>query len=189
VALSNETAATATIGTTASATGIGGASSYTLKDLWSKAVRTTTGAISASVPSHATVLYRVSRAGASTRYEAESASVSAGGTIDANHAGFSGTGFANGANAVGSSVEWQVTGPASALTFGYANGTAAARPVDISVDGAVVAAGVPFPATGAWTTWSTVVRSVALPAGSHAVRVTATTADGPANLDYLDVSP
>ncbi|MGW3998303.1 carbohydrate-binding protein [Amycolatopsis sp. NPDC004772] len=190
VALSNETGATATISTTASATGIGSASSYTLKDLWSKAVRSTSGAISASVPSHATVLYRVSRAsGSSTRYEAESAVLSTGGTVDSNHAGFSGTGFANGANAVGSYVEWQVTGPASTLTFGYANGTTAARPVDISVDGTVVAAGVPFPTTGAWTTWSTVGKALSLPAGAHTVRLTATTADGPANLDYLDVSP
>ncbi len=189
VALSNETAATATIGTTASATGIGSASSYALKDLWSKAIRTTSGTISASVPSHATVLYRVSRAGGATRYEAESATLSAGGTIDANHAGFSGTGFANGANAVGSYVEWPVTGPVSALAFGYANGTTAARPVDLSVDGTVVAAGVPFPGTGAWTTWRTVTRALSLPAGPHTIRLTATTADGPANLDYLDVSP
>lgn len=188
VALSNETSATATISTSASATGIGSASSYSLKDLWSKAVRTTSGSISASVPAHATVLYRVSRAGGSTRYEAESATLSVGGTVDSNHAGFSGTGFANGANAVGSYVEWQVTGPASALTFGYANGTAAARPVDITVDGTVVATAVPFPATGAWTTWSTVTRPVALGAGPHTVRLTATAADGPANLDYLDLA-
>ncbi|GAB3159334.1 carbohydrate-binding protein [Amycolatopsis stemonae] len=187
VALSNETAATATISTTAAATGIGAASSYTLKDLWSKASRVSTGAISASVPAHATVLYRVSRAGGA-RYEAESAVLSAGGTVDSNHAGFSGTGFANGANAVGSYVEWQVTGPASALTFGYANGTAPARPVDIAVDGTVIATAVPFPPTGAWTTWSTVTRPYALGAGQHTVRLTATTADGPANLDYLDTS-
>jgi alpha-galactosidase len=187
VALSNETASTATISTTASATGIGAAPSYTLKDLWSKGSRTTTGTISASVPSHATVLYRVS-SGGGTRFEAESATLSAGGTIDANHAGYSGTGFANGANAVGSYVEWQVTGPATAVTFGYANGTAAARPVDVSVDGTVVAAGVPFPPTGAWTTWSTVTRVVSLAAGTHTIRVTATSADGPANLDYLDSS-
>ncbi|HEY3472906.1 MAG TPA: carbohydrate-binding protein [Amycolatopsis sp.] len=187
VALSNETTTTATITTTAAATGIGAAPSYTLKDLWSKAIRTTSGTISASVPEHATVLYRVSSGG--VRYEAESASLSAGGTVDSNHAGFSGTGFANGANAVGSYVEWRVTGPASALTFGYANGTSAARPVDVAIDGAVVATGVAFPPTGAWTTWSTVPKPLSLTAGPHTVRLRATTADGPANLDYLDVSP
>jgi len=61
--------------------------------------------------------------------------------------------------------------------------------VDIAVDGTAVTTGVPFPPTVAWTTWSTVSRSLALTAGRHTVRVTATTADGPANLDYLEVSP
>jgi alpha-galactosidase len=65
VALLNETGATATVSTTASAIGMPGGSSYTLKDLWSKATRTTSGAISASVPSHGTVVYRVTRTGAS----------------------------------------------------------------------------------------------------------------------------
>jgi alpha-galactosidase len=60
VALFNETGATATISTTAAKVGLRAASSYTLKDLWSKASRTTAGTISASVPSHGTVLYRVS---------------------------------------------------------------------------------------------------------------------------------
>ena len=62
VALFNESAATATISTTASEVGLSG-SSFTLKDLWSKATRTTTGVISASVPSHGTVIYRVSSGG------------------------------------------------------------------------------------------------------------------------------
>jgi alpha-galactosidase len=72
VALLNENSSTATVSTTASAVGLSGSSSYTLKDLWSKASRTTSGAISASVPSHGTVVYRVSRGGtAVSSYEAE----------------------------------------------------------------------------------------------------------------------
>jgi alpha-galactosidase len=63
VALFNETGSTATISTTASAAGLGNATSYQLKNLWTKAVTTSTGAVSASVPAHATVVYRVSRAG------------------------------------------------------------------------------------------------------------------------------
>jgi alpha-galactosidase len=65
VALLNETGSTATVSTTASAIGMPGGSSYTLKDLWSKATRTTSGSISASVPSHGTIVYRVTRSGAS----------------------------------------------------------------------------------------------------------------------------
>ncbi|HVQ90036.1 MAG TPA: NPCBM/NEW2 domain-containing protein [Mycobacteriales bacterium] len=63
VALVNETGATATVSTTAAAAGIGGASSYTLRDLWAGTSRSTTGAISASVPAHGTVLYRVTPVG------------------------------------------------------------------------------------------------------------------------------
>jgi alpha-galactosidase len=59
VALFNESGSTATISTTAAAIGIAGASSYRLTDLWSKKVTTTTSKISASVPSHGTVLFRV----------------------------------------------------------------------------------------------------------------------------------
>ena len=42
-----------------SAIGKSGASSYTLTDLWTGAVRTTSSAISASAPGHGVVMYRV----------------------------------------------------------------------------------------------------------------------------------
>jgi alpha-galactosidase len=60
VLLLNETGATATVSTTAAKAGLPGAASYSLLDLWSKATRTTSGAISAPVPSHGVVMYRVS---------------------------------------------------------------------------------------------------------------------------------
>jgi alpha-galactosidase len=59
VALFNENSSAATITTSASAIGKTGASSYTLTDLWSGATSTTSGTISASVPAHGTVMYRV----------------------------------------------------------------------------------------------------------------------------------
>ncbi|SDH86323.1 alpha-galactosidase [Actinokineospora alba] len=63
VALFNRGTATATITTSAAEIGLGGSSSYRLRDLWSKAESTTAGTISASVPSHGTVVYRVWRQG------------------------------------------------------------------------------------------------------------------------------
>ncbi|GAA0531359.1 hypothetical protein GCM10010172_10090 [Paractinoplanes ferrugineus] len=65
VALFNQSGSTTTISTSASAIGLTG-SSFTLRDVWSNATSTTTGAISASVPSHGTVVYRVSRTGTPT---------------------------------------------------------------------------------------------------------------------------
>nr|WP_233289307.1 NPCBM/NEW2 domain-containing protein [Kitasatospora sp. MBT63] len=59
VTLTNEGSYTATVATTVQAVGIGGATSYAVKDLWSKQSSSTTGAISASVPPHGTVMLRV----------------------------------------------------------------------------------------------------------------------------------
>jgi alpha-galactosidase len=59
VALFNQGTATTTVSTTAAAVGKNG-TSFTLREAWSGATTTSTGAISASVPGHGTVVYRVS---------------------------------------------------------------------------------------------------------------------------------
>ncbi|MFB9681097.1 glycoside hydrolase family 27 protein [Streptosporangium vulgare] len=59
VALFNQGGSTTTISTTASAIGLSG-NSFGLREAWSNAVTSTTGNISASVPAHGTVVYRVS---------------------------------------------------------------------------------------------------------------------------------
>lgn len=59
VALFNQGGSTTTISTTASAIGLSG-SSFNLREAWTNAVTSTTGAISASVPAHGTVVFRVS---------------------------------------------------------------------------------------------------------------------------------
>jgi alpha-galactosidase len=190
VALSNETTSTATIGTTAAAIGLGGSPSYSLRDLWSKATSTTSGSISASVPAHGTVMFRISRAGTTTRFEAEDAASSTGTTIDTNWSGYSGSGFANTANAAGSFVQFTVNaataGPAT-LTLDYANGTTADRPATVTVNGGQASTPA-FPATGAWSLWKQQAVNVNLNAGANTIRVQATSSGGVANLDYLDVN-
>jgi alpha-galactosidase len=59
VALFNQGSATTTVSTTAAAVGKSG-SSFTLLDAWTNAASTTSGPISASVPAHGTVVYRLS---------------------------------------------------------------------------------------------------------------------------------
>ncbi|WBC16576.1 RICIN domain-containing protein [Micromonospora sp. WMMA1998] len=59
VALFNQGSSTTTVSTTAAAVGKNG-SSFTLRDAWTDATTSTSGAISASVPAHGTVVYRVS---------------------------------------------------------------------------------------------------------------------------------
>ncbi|WP_333770460.1 glycoside hydrolase family 27 protein [Streptomyces sp. IBSBF 2435] len=60
VTLTNENGSAATVSTSAAAVGMASASSYRLANLWTKALSSTGGSISASVPAHGTVMYRVS---------------------------------------------------------------------------------------------------------------------------------
>ncbi|QHA07793.1 carbohydrate-binding protein [Streptomyces broussonetiae] len=127
---------------------------------------------------------------AATDYQAEDATISQG-TVAGNHTGYTGTGFVDYTNVKGSYVEFRVsaaaTGPAS-VTLRYANGTAADRPMDLSVNGTVVAPAVSFPATADWNTWAAKAVNVTLKAGTNTIRATATTANGGPNLDRISLA-
>ncbi|WP_433893191.1 glycoside hydrolase family 75 protein [Streptomyces sp. CA-111067] len=125
-----------------------------------------------------------------TLFEAETGSMSSGGTFDSNHLGYTGTAFANPANATGSYLNIPVTASAAGtktLTFRYSDGTDAARPAKITVNGTSRGT-LNFPTTADWDTWSTVSISVPLNAGANTIRVTGNTSDGPANIDSVTVS-
>jgi Domain of Unknown Function (DUF1080)/Carbohydrate binding module (family 6)/Carbohydrate binding module (family 35) len=126
---------------------------------------------------------------APTRYEAEDATISQG-VVESNHLNYSGTGFVNNDNVVGSYTQWTMNAPnagSATLTIRYANGTTTARSADIAVNGAVVAAAVSFGSTTNWDTWASKTITVQVTAGTNTVRVTGTSSAGPPNLDYLDV--
>ncbi|MFJ6793711.1 glycoside hydrolase family 27 protein [Streptomyces sp. NPDC091268] len=79
VALFNQGDTATTISTTAAAIGLSG-SSFSLRDAWTNALTSTTGAISASVPPHGTAVFRVS--GAATRPGAQIRGVGSGRCLD-----------------------------------------------------------------------------------------------------------
>ena len=139
----------------------------------------------------AVVLSTVDASAATNRYEAESPPAVCGGAVASNHSGYSGSGFCDTTNALGSAVQFTVStpGPVTAvLSIRYANGGSTGRPADVSVNGTVAQGGLPFELTGAWTTWATKTLTVRLAAGSNTVRLAATSSDGLANIDYLDVT-
>jgi unsaturated rhamnogalacturonyl hydrolase len=148
-----------------------------------------TGALLA-VAALATSLVTVGVAAAApTRYEAEAATISQG-AVNSDHSGFTGTGFVNYDNVVGSSVEFAVTvsgARTTSLSFRFANGTGTDRPMDITVNGTLVAAARSFPGTGSWTTWQTSTLNAPLLDGVNMIKATATTANGGPNLDSLTV--
>jgi alpha-L-fucosidase len=125
------------------------------------------------------------------RLEAEDGSYSAGSTVDTNHLNYSGTGFVNTANAAGAYQQWTVNAASAGSTsvsVRYSNGTTTDRPADVTVNGTTVSAARSFPGTGSWDTWADSTLTVPLNAGANTIRVAATTANGDANLDYLEVA-
>jgi uncharacterized delta-60 repeat protein len=118
--------------------------------------------------------------------QAESAAVS-GAVVSRSKSGYTGTGYADYQNASGDFVEFTYDAPAARdymLEFRYANGGTVDRPLELSVNGAVVVPGLWFGPTGSWTTWGTSSARATLAAGPNRVRVTATGRSGP-NLDSL----
>jgi hypothetical protein len=69
----------------------------------------------------------------------------------------------------------------------YSDGTTAARPATISVNGTSRGT-LNFPITANWDTWATASISVPLTAGTNTIRVTGTTAGGAANIDSVTIS-
>jgi pectate lyase len=126
---------------------------------------------------------------APTRYEAESSPAVCTGTIDADWAGYSGSGFCNGTNATSGFAQFTVNASAAGTaTLGvrFANGTTTARPANLVVNGAGVQT-PSFEGTGAWSTWVTRTLTVSVNAGSNTIRLNPTTSAGLPNIDYLDV--
>ncbi|MET1073387.1 MAG: carbohydrate-binding domain-containing protein, partial [Umezawaea sp.] len=120
-------------------------------------------------------------------YQAEDGAVVQG-VIESNHAGFTGTGFVNYDNAVGSSVEWTVNAAAAGpvdVVVRFANGTTADRPMTFGVNGTAGPTGVSFTGTGAWTTWQTATVRLTLAAGVNRIKAVATTANGGPNVDKI----
>ena len=138
----------------------------------------------------ATALTALPARAATVRYEAENATIVQG-VVEANHTGFSGTGFVNGENVVGPYTEWTVNAPAAGtatLAIRYSNGTTSARTANVSVNGTVVSANRSFGTTANWNTWATSTLTATLNAGDNKIRVTSANAGGNPNLDYLEAT-
>lgn len=113
------------------------------------------------------------------------------GTIDSNNAGFQGAGFANANNAVGAGIEWSVNTSSGnyTLRWRYSNGGTTSRNAKVIVDGVTVATAA-FNVTTNWTTWaenSSSLVTIPLSAGTHNIRLEATTSSGLANIDKIEI--
>jgi hypothetical protein len=106
------------------------------------------------------------------------------------HTGFTGEGFVDTDNKVGSHVEMAFDVPAAGsylLEARYAHGKDDTRPAEVRVNGVIVEPAFAFPPTGFWTHWTylSLPRPVELKQGRNVVRFTATGPEGLANLDHI----
>lgn len=109
--------------------------------------------------------------------------------IDTKHVGFTGTGFTDYApNQPGGYLEWEVEIPYETtytLSFRFANGGTASRPLEVSVNGQVVNEKMEFEGTGGWTTWLENGTNVVLKQGKNTIRALSVGADGGPNIDSM----
>ncbi len=126
----------------------------------------------------------------SVEIQAESANWSSG-TVDRNHAGYTGTGFVNTANATGEWLSFVASVPAAGeynLLVRYANGASAERSMSAEVNGLQQISSVAFPVTGSWSNWGEQSLTVLLAQGENTIRLVSLVYSGAANIDKYVVS-
>lgn len=125
-------------------------------------------------------------------YEAEDA-LRSGPAANAVNAGYTGSGYAdfNTSPTSGESVQWAVNvshAGAHSIAFRHANGSTGDRPLQIKVNGAIVASSFSFLPTGAWTTYGmTQSLAISLNKGANTITATSIGASG-ANVDHLQLT-
>ena len=110
------------------------------------------------------------------------------GTIDTNHLDYTGSGFINGDNQVGSTINWTVnfvdTGKYK-IVFRYSATTT--RPANVIINGENIGT-VPFPATATFDVWDfSSVSYTATKADTMPLSLVATGSSGLPNIDYMKI--
>ncbi|MFT3870958.1 MAG: rhamnogalacturonan lyase [Nibricoccus sp.] len=136
----------------------------------------------------ASITYAGSSGTTADTYQAESATLAGGVTIDSNNAGFNGTGFANFPTTGGTLTFNNVDGNgggSKSLQIRYALGATTARTGNIVVNG--VTSAITFQPTGAFTTWATMNVTITLNNNSTNTIQFASTGTDMGNIDEITV--
>lgn len=124
----------------------------------------------------------------SLKYEAENGVFNKT-VLESTHEGFSGKGYANLDNEVGSSLTLSVVVADEGdkdVKIVFANGSTANRPVSVAVNGKVQVESVDFESTGAWESWDSSVVTLRLPAEASSITIASLTKDGGPNIDRIE---
>src|SRR5690606_37625625 len=119
--------------------------------------------------------------------EAEEACSVNGIKSETTNSGYSGSGYVNSDNAIGSRITWVLNSSGNqtaTISFRYANGGSSARNVSLIVNTSPAKV-LNLPGTGAWATWQVATINVDLKSGQNTITLEAMTAEGLANIDLL----
>lgn len=126
-----------------------------------------------------------------TKYEAESATLSAGAKVNNDHVGYSGSGFVDGYWQQGATTQFNVSAASAGwydVGLRYSNGFAASN-ISVYGNGAKVAQSA-LATTGNWDTWATKAETLYLNAGNNQIAYKYDAGDGAnVNLDYITLAP
>lgn len=150
---------------------------------------------SSSVAASVSSLSRSSNAATPTAFliqESQAGFCGVDGTIDNNHTGFTGAGFANTNNAQGAAVIWAIDAKVSgrhSLIIRYANGGTTNRNASLIINGGSNGNyALALAATSSWMDWQTFALDVDLVQGNNILRIASTSAEGLPNIDSIAIS-
>jgi pectate disaccharide-lyase len=113
------------------------------------------------------------------------------GKTDTQHSGYTGTGFVDMTNAVGSTLllEFSLAEalPKAVVLTRWANGKTDDRAMSFTVNGVVQIASQAFGYSGAYTTWLETSDTLSLRKGTNRILLTALTSNGGPNLDKITI--
>jgi Carbohydrate binding module (family 6) len=155
-------------------------------------VSITLTAASAPVTAHPSWPAAPGACGFATACQAEDGRLSGGESVNYDHTGYTGRGFAADYGQVSAADAWSVTGVPAAGTYQmqvrYANGGTLTRTLSFQVNDTIVGQ-FALPPTGSWDTWSTAAADVRLSAGTNSVGTICAPGDGcNVNLDSVAVT-
>ena len=113
------------------------------------------------------------------------------GSVSTEYSGYTGSGFVDTVNATGSYIEVEFgrqNAGTEMLVVRYAQGKTDNRTASVTLNGVVVVSSMDFPPTGSFTSWQTVTNTIPVSAGRNALRLTALTSGGLANLDHFEIT-
>ncbi|NOV03492.1 TIM-barrel domain-containing protein [Paenibacillus planticolens] len=126
------------------------------------------------------------------KYEAESAELSGGAGLNANHWNYSGTSFVDGMSAANGQVKFNVNVPSAGsyqIALRYANGNSVSKTLSTYINGSKLGQTSFTSQGGNWNVWQDNVQTVTLNAGANTVAFKYDSGDsGNINLDRLLIS-